>query len=155
MPERATMQNRSEKSAEAVVVSLQGRRRAEREGVESGMTMWRAMRQMSASAERSGSRQGEAQSEPVSGEALCPRLEAEDTGPGLLVGSSGQSEHATGNEAGSLQPGHSRNRRSWDRRDGPASGVGVAFSARTTVAWDVPASAGATGNDPEAGWRPA
>ena len=39
---------------------------------------------MSASAERSGSRQGEAQSEPVSGEALCPRLEAEDTGPGLL-----------------------------------------------------------------------
>jgi hypothetical protein len=42
------------------------------------------MRQMSASAERSGSRQGEAQSEPVSGESLCPRHEAEDTGPGLL-----------------------------------------------------------------------
>ena len=48
------------------------------------MTMWRAMRQMSAPAERSGSRQGEALSEPGSDEALCPRLEAEDTGPGLL-----------------------------------------------------------------------
>jgi RNA-directed DNA polymerase len=42
------------------------------------------MRQMSAEAERSGKGQGEALSEPVSDEALCPRLEAEDTGPGLL-----------------------------------------------------------------------
>jgi RNA-directed DNA polymerase len=48
------------------------------------MTMWRAMRQMSAEAERSGKGQGEALSEPVSDEALCPRLETEDTGPGLL-----------------------------------------------------------------------
>jgi RNA-directed DNA polymerase len=42
------------------------------------------MRQMSAEAERSGKGQGEALSEPVSDEALCPRLETEDTGPGLL-----------------------------------------------------------------------
>ena len=39
---------------------------------------------MSAEAERSGKGQGEALSEPVSDEALCPRLETEDTGPGLL-----------------------------------------------------------------------
>jgi len=49
------------------------------------MTMWSAMRQMSASAERSGRGQGEALSVPGSDEALCPRLEAEDTGPGLLA----------------------------------------------------------------------
>jgi len=52
--------------------------------VESGMTMWSAMRQMSAPAERSGRGQGEALSVPGSDEALCPRLEAEDTGPGLF-----------------------------------------------------------------------
>ena len=48
------------------------------------MTMWSAMRQMSASAERPGRGQGEALSVPDSDEALRPRLEAEDTGPGLL-----------------------------------------------------------------------
>jgi RNA-directed DNA polymerase len=39
---------------------------------------------MSAEAERPGKGQGEALSEPGSDEALCPRPEAEDTGPGLL-----------------------------------------------------------------------
>jgi RNA-directed DNA polymerase len=48
------------------------------------MTMRRALRQMSAEAERSGRQQGEALSAPVSDEALCPRREPEDTGPGLL-----------------------------------------------------------------------
>jgi RNA-directed DNA polymerase len=48
------------------------------------MTMWRALRQMSAEAERSGRQQGEALSAPDSDEALCPRREPEDTGPGLL-----------------------------------------------------------------------
>ena len=48
------------------------------------MTMRRAMRQMSAKAERSDGRQGEAQPESVSDEALRPRHEAEDTGRGLL-----------------------------------------------------------------------
>jgi RNA-directed DNA polymerase len=43
------------------------------------------MRQMSASAERPGRGQGEALSVPGSDEALRPRLEAEDTGPGLLA----------------------------------------------------------------------
>jgi RNA-directed DNA polymerase len=49
------------------------------------MTMRRALRQMSAEAERSGKEQGEALLEPVSAEALRPRLEPEDTGPGLLA----------------------------------------------------------------------
>jgi RNA-directed DNA polymerase len=40
---------------------------------------------MSASAERSGTGQGEALSKPGSDEALCPHLEAENTGPGLLA----------------------------------------------------------------------
>jgi RNA-directed DNA polymerase len=48
------------------------------------MTMQRTLRQMSAEAERSGKKQGEALSSPVSDEALCPRHEPEDTGPGLL-----------------------------------------------------------------------
>lgn len=48
------------------------------------MTMQRAMRQMSAEAERSGRQQGEALSAPVSDEAFGPRHEPEDTGPGLL-----------------------------------------------------------------------
>src|SRR6202140_3050058 len=48
------------------------------------MTMQRATRQMSAEAERSGRPQGEALSAPVSDEALGPRHEPEDTGPGLL-----------------------------------------------------------------------
>ncbi len=49
------------------------------------MTMRRALRQMSAEAERSGRQQGEALSAPVSDEVLCPRQEPEDTGPGLLA----------------------------------------------------------------------
>jgi len=52
--------------------------------VESAMTMQRAMRQMSAKAERSGRQQGEALPAPVSDEAPGPRHAPEDTGPGLL-----------------------------------------------------------------------
>jgi len=49
-----------------------------------GMTMRRAVRQMSALAERSGVGQGEALSDPGSDEATRPRHEAKSTGPGLL-----------------------------------------------------------------------
>ena len=49
------------------------------------MTMRRALRQMSAPAERAGARQGEALSDPVSDEARRPRHEAKSTGPGLLT----------------------------------------------------------------------
>ena len=49
------------------------------------MTMRRALRQMSAKAERSGEGQGEALSEPGSDEALPPGCEPEDTVPGLLT----------------------------------------------------------------------
>src|ERR1035437_2110509 len=56
-------------------------------------------------------------------------------------------------EASASQQGRSWNRRSWDRRDGGASAVGVARDSRTTVARDVPATAGAPGDDPETGGR--
>jgi RNA-directed DNA polymerase len=50
-----------------------------------GMTMRRAMRQMSASAERSGVGQGKALSDPGSDEATCPHHgEAKSTGLGQL-----------------------------------------------------------------------
>lgn len=49
------------------------------------MTMRRALRQMSAPAERFCKGQGEALSEQDSDEALRPRHEPEDTGPGLLM----------------------------------------------------------------------
>jgi len=52
--------------------------------VESGMTMRRVLRQMSAPAERSVEGQGETLSAPCSDETHRPRPEAEDTGPGLL-----------------------------------------------------------------------
>jgi len=48
------------------------------------MTMRRVLRQMSAPAERPGRGQGEALSVPGSDETGRPRLEAEDTGLGLL-----------------------------------------------------------------------
>lgn len=49
------------------------------------MTMRKALRQMSAEAERSGSGQGEALCASGSDEALRPRLEPEDTGAELLM----------------------------------------------------------------------
>jgi hypothetical protein len=48
------------------------------------MTMRRAKRQMSASADRSGVGQGKAFSDPVSDEATRPRPEPKITVPGLL-----------------------------------------------------------------------
>ena len=48
------------------------------------MTMRKAQRQMSASAERSGAGQGEALPDPGSDEATRPRDETKSTGPGLL-----------------------------------------------------------------------
>ena len=83
MPERATVLNRSEKSAEAVVAAGRGRR-AEREGVFETMSMLNARRQKSAQAGRAGVAHGEAGREPVSDEAGSPRRDTESTGSGLL-----------------------------------------------------------------------
>jgi hypothetical protein len=84
MPERATVLSRSEKSAEAVVVASQGRTkgRTRRSGIRHDDVEGNASDVRVSGAVRQG--QGEALSEPGSDEALCPRLEAEDTGPGLL-----------------------------------------------------------------------
>ncbi len=119
------------------------------------MTMRRALRQMSAEAERSGKGQGEALSEPGSDEALRPRHEAEDTGPGLLAAVLAREN---------MQQAWKRVRANKGAAGIDGLGIdetaerlllGVARDPRTTVAWDVPASAGATGNDPQAGRRPA
>ena len=84
MPERATVVNRSEKSAEAVVAAGLGRR-AEREEVHEDMSMSRAMRQMPANAGRAGAACGEAAREAVSDEARGPRRETDGTGSGSLL----------------------------------------------------------------------
>lgn len=83
MPERATVMNRSEKSAKAVVAACKGRR-AEREEVHEVVPMSRVMRQMP---ERSGggSTSGEAARQPSSDETRGPRRETEGTGSGTLL----------------------------------------------------------------------
>ena len=83
MPKRATVMNRSEKSAKAVVAACKGRR-AEREEVHEVVPMSRVMRQMP---ERSGggSTSGEAARQPSSDETRGPRRETEGTGSGTLL----------------------------------------------------------------------
>ncbi|OPY09336.1 MAG: hypothetical protein A4E66_01745 [Syntrophus sp. PtaB.Bin001] len=68
MPERATMVNRSEKSAEASVAACMVRR-AEQGEVFKAMTMLQAKHQMSTQAERTGVTNCEAVSDPASDEA--------------------------------------------------------------------------------------
>lgn len=83
MPERVTVLNRSEKSAEAVVAANR-ERRAERGEVFKVMLMQQAKRQMPAQAGRVGVARGEAAGDPVSDEASCPRHETGCTGSVLL-----------------------------------------------------------------------
>ncbi len=84
MPERATVQSRSEKSAEAVVVANMGRR-AEREGVFIAMSMDDVWHQMPASAGRVAERRGEASAKAISDETSSPRHERISAGQGLLA----------------------------------------------------------------------
>ena len=84
MPERATVLNRSEKSAEAVVAACL-ERRAERGEVFKAMSMQNAMRQMPVPAGRAGVARGEAARDSVSDEASCPRHDTESTGSALLM----------------------------------------------------------------------
>ena len=72
MSERATVRNRSEKSAEAVVAAGNGRR-AEREGEIARMSIGSAKHQQSAEAERSSTTRGEAERGEGSGEAWSVR----------------------------------------------------------------------------------
>ena len=73
MPERATVMNRSEKSAEAVVAGaaagLKARRRAEREGQSRDMSLGGALHQKPGQPGRTGAGRGEAAPEAVSDEA--------------------------------------------------------------------------------------
>lgn len=90
------------------------------------MTMRRALRQMSAEAERSEKGRSEALSDPGSDEALRPRHEPEDTGPGLLTAVLARENMQQAWKRVRAQQGRGWNRWSWDRRGGRASDVGVA-----------------------------
>ncbi len=83
MPERATRETRSEKSAEAIVAPSM-EQRAERDGASNGLSMSTARHQMSASAERVPDREGEALPNGISDETGLPRREPEGAGRGLL-----------------------------------------------------------------------
>ena len=84
MPERATMLNRSEKSAEAVLAaSLE--RRVKRGEVFKAMSMQQAKRQMPAQAGRVGVAHGKAARDAASDEAGCPRHDTKGTGSALLM----------------------------------------------------------------------
>jgi RNA-directed DNA polymerase len=84
MFERATVRNRSEKSAEAVVAAGNGRR-AEREGEIARMSVGSAKHQKSAEAERSSITRGEAERDEGSGEARSARQALADSGRGSLL----------------------------------------------------------------------
>src|SRR6266446_1901303 len=84
MPERATVINWSEKSAEAVVAASNGRR-AEREGGFARMSVGSAKHQKSAEAERSSTTQGEAERDEGSGEARSVRQAPADSGRASLL----------------------------------------------------------------------
>jgi len=73
---------RSEKSAEAVVVS---KRRAEREGTEYALSMSEVMHQMSETTERGVVRQGETLPESIRDETTLPRQQFKAAGQGLLM----------------------------------------------------------------------
>jgi len=75
--------------------------------------------------------------------SLCPRLEAEDTGPDCLAQ---LAERTCNSMSGSLQPGRSRNRRSWIDETAQRW-CGVA-SLREQLLVDVPLSR-TTGHDPK------
>ena len=79
MPERATVKNRSEKSAEAVVAANK-ERRAEREGKPTRMSLGRAQHQKPGEPGRAARRQGEALSSAERDETRLTRDEPEGLG---------------------------------------------------------------------------
>src|SRR2546423_3267838 len=85
VPERATVMNRSEKSAEAVVAGATWRR-AKREGQSRDMSLGAARHQKPGQSGRTGARRGEAVSEAVSDEAAPARHAQTDCGAGDLLG---------------------------------------------------------------------
>ena len=117
------------------------------------MAMWKAMRQMPAQAGRSGARRGESAQEPGSDEALRPRHDAENTGPGLLSAVLARenmqqawkrvraNKGAAGIDGLDIDQTAERLRTEWPGDPG------------TVVAWNVSAPAGTAGNDPQAGRR--
>jgi len=85
MPERVTVMNRSEKSAEAVVVDA-SRRRAEREGQPRDVSLGMAMHQKPGMPGRAGAGGGEAGAGDASDEARPSRDAQTSWGAGDLLG---------------------------------------------------------------------
>ena len=84
MPERATVMNRSEKSAEAVVAASMGRR-AEREGESATMALGSARHQKPGQPGRAVEGDGEAEAGNARDEARLARQGEEDSGQDLLT----------------------------------------------------------------------
>ena len=84
MPERATVLNRSEKSAEAIIAAGRGRR-AERVGEPTAMSLDRAGHQKSGQPERTGRKTGEARPGPGRDEARKVRQGREGSGRADLL----------------------------------------------------------------------
>ncbi len=82
MSERATVMNRSKKSAEAIVAV---RRRAEREGELKDMSLEHAVHQKPGRPGRAGRRRGEAELEPGRDEAESARRAREGSGQGMYL----------------------------------------------------------------------
>jgi RNA-directed DNA polymerase len=83
MPERATVLSRSEKSAEAIVAA---RRRAEREGESTAMSLGTARHQKPGQPGRTVGGKGEARPEAFRDEAVLARHESEGSGRADLLG---------------------------------------------------------------------
>ena len=83
MPERATVMNRSEKSAEVIVAA---RRRTEREGESTAMSLGTARHQKPGQPGRTAEGEGEARPEAFRDEAGLARHESEGSGRADLLG---------------------------------------------------------------------
>ncbi|MGQ5522987.1 hypothetical protein ACUHMQ_06980, partial [Chitinimonas sp. PSY-7] len=83
MPERATVLNRSEKSAEAIVAASQ-ERRAEREGESVSMLLGGARHQKPGRSGRTAGGRGEAKPKAARDEARLAQQGQDGSGPGLL-----------------------------------------------------------------------
>ena len=156
-PKRATVKAGAGVSAEVIVVGGSAgkarprRRRTERVGVISDMSMQEAKRQMPACAGREAIGQGEAMPDAFSDEAFCPRPATGDTGSALL-----QAVLTTEN----LRRAFKRVRANkacqqgsggcgWTgyQPDVPSSGDCVVAHTRATANRDVPAQSGASGDN--------
>jgi hypothetical protein len=110
------------------------------------------MRQMSAQAERSRVGQGEALSDPGSDEARARDMKRRAQGQDCCKRF--WQERTCNRHGNGCGPTRARPVSTvWTSTRRRTASQRVARNPGTTVVWHVPATAGASGNDPEAGWR--